>query len=165
MPGLLPLLEPVVGQLVVHPERVETTLTWALVGALVLGGIALLVVVAIVLGLRFARQQRELEHAERMRALELGHPPPGSQPAPPMSAGAMIGLWVPVAVFGLAFVASWRGGQGHEAWVAASIVGTAAVVCGTILALKQGPPAAQPPRPHGKPLVDPAAYEGLADRR
>jgi hypothetical protein len=137
---------------------------WALILGLSLAGIALVVLVPTILGLRHARRTRELEHAERMRALELGHPLPGSQPYPPRSPAVLIGAWVPIAAFGVAFIASQSGGGHHEAWVAASIVGTAAVICGSILAIKC-PVLADAAVPQGKPKVDPAAYEDLAERR
>jgi hypothetical protein len=134
--------------------------TWAVIAALVLAGISLLVLAPTVLGLRHARRQRELEHTERMRALELGHPLPGSEPTAQQSPGLLIGLWVPISALGIAFVA-----QQHEAWVAAGMVGVAGVICGTILAMKPTPHGASPAANHGKPLVDPAAYEDLAERR
>ena len=139
--------------------------TWAVISALGMGVLTILILVPTVLGLRFARRQRELEHAEKLRALELGHPLPGSEPPPKQSPGMMIGLWVPVCVFGIAFVATQSGRQQHEAWIAAAIVGTAGVICGTVLTLKAGE-AGTPTSGHaGKPMVDPAAYEELADRR
>lgn len=156
------------GQVVVEAGTVQQAVpAWALISGLALAGISLLVLVPTVLGLRFARRQRDLEHAERMRALELGHPLPGSEPTPGPTPAVMIGLWVPVSVFGIAFVTTQSSRQAqHEAWIAAAIAGTAAIICGTALALKQGPAngASSDPR-RGKPMVDPAAYEDLAERR
>jgi hypothetical protein len=134
--------------------------TWEVIAALVLAGISLLVVVPTVLGLRHARRQRELEHAERMRALELGHPLPGSEPSAQHSPALMIGLWVPISALGIAFVA-----QQHEAWIAAALVGVAGVVCGTVLAMRPATQNSLASSGHGKPRIDPSAYEDLAERR
>lgn len=147
----------------VTPGPIQSVPTWAVISALGMAGLTILVLVPTVLGLRFARRQRELVHAERMRALELGHPLPGSEPTPQQAPGMVIGLWVPVSVFGIAFVATQSGRPQHEAWIAAAIVGTASVICGTILALR-GNTQAGPIHP-GKPRVDPAAYDELAARR
>ena len=98
-----------------------------------LAGIALpVVLVPVILGIRYARHERELEHAERIRALELGRTLPKDEAwwtLPRISVA--IGAGVPAAVFFCAWQASLSQSDPTVSWVAASIVGLAAVVCGT----------------------------------
>ncbi|MFO0959567.1 MAG: hypothetical protein U0800_19385 [Isosphaeraceae bacterium] len=56
---------------------------------------------------------------------------------PGREAGAAIACLVPLGVFGFAWLAS-RERRSIEAWVTASVVGTTAVICGSILAIKAG---------------------------
>lgn len=140
--------------------------SFAAITGMVVAVISLLVLVPTYLALRHARRQREMEHAERLRALELGHPLPGSYPKPPSPAGVRIGLWVPLGVFGIAFIAAGPGQHSVGPWVAAAVVGTTAVVCGTVLTLIQrhDAPTTTTADPYAKPRIDPAAYEEIASR-
>jgi hypothetical protein len=101
-----------------------------------IAGIALpVVLVPVILGIKYARYERELEHAERIKALELGRTLPKDEPwwTLPRIAVA-IGAGVPVAVFFCAWQASVALGEPeHAAWIGASIVGLASVVCGSVL--------------------------------
>jgi uncharacterized membrane protein YuzA (DUF378 family) len=95
-----------------------------------------IVIVPVALGIKYARRERELEHAERMKALELGRTLPEDEPL--WSPGRLclaIGVGVPIGVFGFAWLASGRGGDQEEAlrWISAAIVGLAGVVCGSLL--------------------------------
>jgi hypothetical protein len=47
----------------------------------------------------------------------------------------MIACLVPISAFGFAWIAS-RPRRSVEAWVAAAVVGTTALICGSILAIK-----------------------------
>src|SRR4051812_41864052 len=101
-----------------------------------IAGIALpVVLVPIILGIRYARHEREMVHAERMKALELGRTLPGDESwwtLPRISVA--IGVGVPAAVFACAWRASQTLGDSHDPWIAAGAVGLAAVVCGASLA-------------------------------
>lgn len=96
-----------------------------------------IVIVPVILGIRYERQKRELEHAERMKALELGRTLPGDEPwlSPPKLCLAIGGV-VPIGVFLVAMLACQSLGYRDEIFVFAGLVGVTAVVCGTILTLK-----------------------------
>jgi hypothetical protein len=106
--------------------------------------VILLIVVAlpVVLSMRHAARDREFQHAERLKALEMGRSLPGDpmHPGSYRSAGMGIGVWVPIAALVLALAASITS-NGSEtavafAWVSAGSVGVTGVICGTILALR-----------------------------
>jgi hypothetical protein len=93
------------------------------------------ILVPIILGIRFKRYERELEHAERIKALELGRALPGDGSwwnLPRISVA--IGAGVPMAVFFCTWQASASLHDPEPAWVGAGIVGLAAVVSGSLLA-------------------------------
>ena len=113
------------------------------------------------LGLRQARYARELEHAERLKALECGELLPQDRGTNP---GVAIGVSVPCTAFGVALVASFFN-AGVYAWPAAGAVGVAAVICGTILALNPPPHRPGPPREaNSKPAFDPDAIDVVGRR-
>jgi len=78
---------------------------------------------------------RELEHAERMKALAVGRSLPQDEPwwSPPRICLA-IAAGVPASVFFVAFLASESLGFHEEIWLSAGIVGLAGVVSGSLLA-------------------------------
>ena len=79
-----------------------------------------IVIVPVALGIKYARRERELEHAERMKALELGRTLPQDEPL--WSPGRLclaIGVGVPIGVFGFAWLAS--GGEGIKRSVAVDL--------------------------------------------
>ena len=84
---------------------------------------------------RHARHLRELEHAERMKALAVGRSLPQDKPywSPPRLCLA-IAAGVPASVFFVAFLASESLGFHEEIWLSAGIVGLAGVVSGSLLA-------------------------------
>jgi hypothetical protein len=96
-----------------------------------------MIIVPVALGLKHAKLLRELEHAERMKALELGRTLPQDEPfwSPPKICVA-IGAGVPIGVFFCAFLASQMGGRHEEVWVMAGFVGIAGVISGSVLASK-----------------------------
>ncbi|RUL82339.1 hypothetical protein [Tautonia sociabilis] len=131
---------------------------------LILAAIAAVTVISlvpIVLGIRAQRHKQEMEHAERIRAIECGRPIPGEAGwwTPGRTAGT-IGVGVPAAVFGIAFVASSADSSAAPfIWPSAGAVGVAAVICGTVLAARTPAPRPTPPDPRAKPDVDPDAYD------
>jgi hypothetical protein len=124
-------------------------------------------------GLRQERQKREMAHAERLRAMELGLPDPGSVSwwTPPRLAAA-IGVFVPLGCATLATFATVETTSPvfpFVIWPAAGAVGIAGVIGGTVLASRLGGPDAHPSaaplRDAAKPLWgDPDAYD-VAGRR
>jgi hypothetical protein len=148
----------------------------------VAGFIALVVLVfgatfiPIIFGLFFARRKRELDHAERMRALELGMPSAlASGIDPERSMAYQIAFWVgagvPIGVFGCAWLASQAVGYHEAMWLAAGMVGLGSVISGTILAgtVFQAAAAASSRQRSdslggGKPFVGEDAYDVVSAR-
>jgi hypothetical protein len=126
-----------------------------------------LVLVPTILILRHIGRKREWEHLERMKALELGMPVPGSESGRAKVCIA-IGAGVPLGALLLAWVASLDGNYGENHWEAAMTVGGLGVVCGSVLAARLFPSRNRQPDasmgPEGKPVVDPDAYD-VAGRR
>src|SRR5438128_865185 len=120
--------------------------------------------------MRHARFERQLLHAERMKAMELGLPFPdtagngGDTESMPARPWTLIAVWVPIAVFGATL---W--GEvpipGVVRAVAAGI-GVTGIICGTILLLRlpastaavasQGIAGDKAPSP--KAMLDPDAF-------
>lgn len=134
--------------------------------------VALLIPIVIVptaLGIRFARQSRELEHTERMRALELGRSLPGDpQGMTPSALAVKIGAYVPIASMGIAWLATRDGNTSLAPgiWTSCALVSAIAIVGGTILAFRaMGLPAQSYPSAHAeKPAFDPDAYDHVGTR-
>jgi hypothetical protein len=74
-----------------------------------------------------------MAHANPMRTLDPGSP--GSGVLPRQSPGTLIATLVPIGAFGFAWMAS-RSHRNIAAWVTAAVVGTTAVICGSIVAIK-----------------------------
>lgn len=128
-----------------------------------LAGIALpIVLVPTIMGMRQASRKREMQHAERMRALELGQPITGQSHW--AAAVAAIGAGVPLTSFIFTFLAYVNShNPPGEIWMAPTITSFFALVG----AVKLGALAFKPPKPqvadepayNGKPHYDPDAYE------
>lgn len=135
-----------------------------------LAALAIVVGLPVWLGIRYAWREREMEHTERMKAMELGLTLPKDQPwTTPGRLSAAIGAGVPIGAFFLAFIDSQGNHHSAEAaWVAAGFVGVAGVIAGTILATRLAAPGA-PSRQDGmvaKPdsAYDPEAYDVVSRR-
>ena len=134
----------------------------------------------IVLRFRRERRKRELDHIERMRALEVGRPYPGEKrinlaalppSAIPYMIAVAIGALVPVAVFGCALISTLIGGFHKDTWIAAGMVGLASVISGSILAgtvfqSSQSTGESENSRSifNSKPHVDEDAYDVVSSR-
>jgi hypothetical protein len=119
--------------------------------------------VPIIWGLKQARRNRELEHMERMKALEMGQPLLGAgknQPPPVAHTAVAIGTRVPIGVFGCAWLASMTVGYQETIWIMAGVVGLGAVICGTILAKQSVGWEMSAAKPH----VEEDAYDVVASR-
>jgi hypothetical protein len=98
------------------------------------------ILVPIILGIRNERYKRELEHAERIKALELGRTLSTADSwwtLPRISVA--IGAGVPAAVFFCAWQASQSLPDPEPPWIGAGIVGMAAVISGSVLAARSYP--------------------------
>lgn len=91
--------------------------------------------VAVYFGLRQEKLKRELEHKERMKALEMGRSLPGDSPwLSPLRVGFLIATVVPIGVFGLAFLTSRGIGFRTDIWQVTGVVSVFALACGSVVA-------------------------------
>jgi hypothetical protein len=132
--------------------------------------IPIIIVPTAIIG-KHARLARELEHTERMRALELGRTLPQDENwwSPPRICVA-IGVGVPIGVFLCAWLASQSGGPPELIWSMAGGVGITAVICGSLLAARhfrlraEAETGAHSAYQDGKPPVDADAYDVVGSR-
>ena len=128
-----------------------------------------IIIVPTVLGIKFTQRMRELEHQERMRALELGRTLPQDEPwSSPARISLSIGAGVPVGVFSLAWLTTQSIGYHEQIWMGATMTGIAGVICGSILAAKHFNHRAEAEilaaNPYAKPRVDADAFEMVGSR-
>jgi hypothetical protein len=125
---------------------------------------------AVYMGVRHERQKRELEHRERMTALEMGQTLPRDLPwLSPVRVGFLIALLVPTVAFLCAWLGTRAAGYHEEIWKAAALVGVSAVGCGSLLGgigLAQGQRKLQPAHTplNGKLQVEDDAYDVVSAR-
>jgi hypothetical protein len=133
--------------------------------------------IAVIGGLMFAavpiafhhqreKRKRELEHIERMRALELGRTLPQDVPwLSPTKIGALMGTIVPIGVFVPAWLATQLAGYHETIWVAAAMVGLAAVIGGSTLVVSSlKHEAGSSDADVTKPYVEEDAYDVVSSR-
>jgi hypothetical protein len=124
---------------------------------------------AVYLGIRNERLKRELEHKERMTALELGRTLPGEGPwLSPGRLGFLIAVVVPTIAFCFAWLASREVGYQEDVWKTAGLVGVMSVFCGSLLAgvglMRQGQLSQPVNTPASKPAVEEDAYDVVSAR-
>ncbi len=131
----------------------------------VIGGMAI-APLAIWSSTRISHRKRELEHMERMRAMELGRTLPQDEPRlSPTKIGALIAIAVPVASFISAATATSEAGYHEVVWLAAAMAGTAGVICGSILvfaAIRK--PTYSTASAVEKPYIEEDAYDVVSSR-
>lgn len=141
--------------------------------ALIISIVALLIPIVIVptaLGVRFAQRAREMEHAERMKALELGRTLPQDEPWwSPARISLAIGAGVPFGVFFCATMATGVAGYHEEVWMGTMAVALTSVISGSLLAGKHFAHQAQAEglfsTGHAKPrLEDADAFDVVGSR-
>ena len=148
--------------------------------ALVALFLCLLVALPIFLRFRGERRKRELEHIERMRAIEVGRTFPGESRfglsniphwVVPHVIALAVGVVVPLGVFLFAFLSSLFVGFQKEIWIAAAMVGLGAVIGGASLAgsaFQKMPPSDEAegagPAWTSKPHVEEDAYDVVSSR-
>lgn len=135
--------------------------------------------VGMILSLRHKAKTRELEHAEKMKALELGLPGVlGGSANWPAIVAIVIGAAMPASLFLFAWLASMTAHAGPEVWVTSMFVGGAGVIGGLrlgnrIMKEREAATAALAARQdearyasngHRKPSFDPDAYDAIAHR-
>ncbi len=112
---------------------------------------------------KHAAKLRDLEHAERMRALELGRfNPADGEWTTHGRIGAGIGVGVPIVAMIAAMVSSIEVGFHQEIWMFSGMVGTAAVIAGASLAAKSRPDFTG--EPVAKPVYEPDAFDVVGTR-
>jgi hypothetical protein len=118
------------------------------------------------LGLRHERWKRELEHKERMRALELGRALPGDESwLSPARIGLLIGGGAPLGIFLCATLATAAAGFQPDIWIASGIVSLAAVISGSSVAGYAASRGTSPlVRDAYKPPVEEDAYDVVSAR-
>lgn len=123
-----------------------------------------ILIVPTALAAKRAQRERELEHAERMKALQLGRTLPRDEPWwTPARLGLALGLGVPSSVFACAAVVTLATGYHSGIWLAAAVVGSAGVVWGSDLA-RRGPAEQAAPAHSAKPSVDEDAFDVVGAR-
>lgn len=133
--------------------------SFLVVGLVGLGILFVLFGLVVAMGVRHARRERELVHAERMKALEVGRTLPQDEPWwSPARVSVAIGAGVPIVTFGLAWLTSLLTRGPDLVWPAA-VVGVAGVVCGTVLALRLPVAPAVSRDSSAKPPPYPEDYE------
>jgi hypothetical protein len=135
-----------------------------------LAGIALpIILVPSILALRHQQRRREMEHLERMKALEMGHMPPMGHAWSSLAIAA-VGAGVPIAGFAFAWLANLGSRAQEGAWITAMFVGVAGIVGGVKLSKRLSAPLATDSAPpadvlaNGKPVEDPDAYDVVGRR-
>ena len=122
-----------------------------------------IVVVPTALAFKHAAKLRDLEHAEKMRALELGRFNPGDgEWTTNGRIGAGIGAGVPIVAMIVAMITSLDAGFHSEIWMFSGMVSIAAVISGSILAAKSRSTA--PDQPDAKPIYEPDAFDVVGSR-
>jgi hypothetical protein len=124
-----------------------------------------MIIVPTAMGIKHARYLREVEHKERMRAMELGRTLAEDESWSPMTVALIIGAGVPIVALGIAFNVSQRSGPSDVLWMAAGMIGVAGVICGSILAGMQFSKRDQPSAASvEKPAYDPDQFDVVGSR-
>jgi hypothetical protein len=124
-----------------------------------------IIIVPTALAFRHARFLRQVEHDERMRAMELGQTLAEDQSWTPGSIAMSIGAGVPIASMFIAFIAAGQGGS-EAIWMAAAMIGVAGVISGSVLAGMQFSKRDQSSTvtPEEKAAYDPDAFDVVGRR-
>jgi hypothetical protein len=139
--------------------------------ALVTICLCFMVVLPILLAFRESRRKLELDHAARIKAIELGRPLPSrdtSEDEPWTMAARLatgIGVVVPLGSLACALVASLALGFHQEMWIAGGMVALGGVICGGSLAgYIFSPDKGSSERVERKPYVEEDAFDVVGAR-
>ena len=119
-----------------------------------------------------AHRRKELEHLERIKAMEMGlTPQPTGLDWPAAAVCIAIGAGVPIGSFVVAWLASLTAQVPHAIWVAPVFVSLAAIGSARKLAYRIIDPKSGPKKkacvgstPTGKPAFDPDAFDVVGSR-
>jgi hypothetical protein len=123
-----------------------------------------MLLVGTILSLKHRAKQREMQHREQMRALELGLPPGGAAPSGAAFVCAAIGAGVPVAACFFATITTLVARDGDVAslvWPLAMLISMAALFAGFRLATRLFLGGAAPGHP--APSRHDLAAKGVSD--
>lgn len=127
-----------------------------------------MVLVPACLAIRAGRQKRELEHLERMKALEMGQPVhgAGTDRSSRTWAGAAVAIAVPAITFTMSFLANMNSRGQEYTWVVSGVVGTIGIFAGLRLAGVESAQSGRLPSPSRafKGTYDPDAYDVVSRR-
>jgi len=129
-----------------------------------------IILVPTIMGIKYAQKERELDHAERMKALELGRILPRDESWwSPARISVAFGVGVPIGVFLCAAKASVEpNAWSLVIWLSAGVVGLAGVVSGAFLAFHHFEHTANPHRDvdyaGSKPMVEADAFDVVGSR-
>ena len=133
-----------------------------------LAGMAIpVVLVPVILAIRQESKKREMEHLERMKALETGQPLPTRNAWPAAVVCTAIGAGVPICAFFFTWLTTVTTHVESDIWLAPTVVGFFSVVVGGRLAAKLLRPqqaTAVESSLSGKPTMDPDAYDVVGRR-
>ena len=130
----------------------------------IVGMLIPIVIVPTILAFKHARFLREIEHAEKMRAMELGISMEDPQHCWSMrSLAALIGGGVPLGALFLAYIANSHS-QNADVWGMASSVGITGLICGSILAARASKSESCSNQTNTKPVFDPESFESVSRR-
>jgi hypothetical protein len=131
----------------------------------IVGMLIPIIIVPTALGFKHARYLRQMEHDERMRAMELGQTLAEDQGWTPAQVAMTIGGVVPIAAMFIAYIAAPKSGESDTIWMAAAMIGVAGVICGSILAAQWfAKLGREMTAPAAKPEFDPDAYDVVGSR-
>ncbi|HEY2158672.1 MAG TPA: hypothetical protein VGH33_23780 [Isosphaeraceae bacterium] len=123
-----------------------------------------IIVAPTAMAFKHAAKLRDLEHVEKMRALELGRFNPGDgEWTTNGRIGAGIGAGVPIVSMIAAMVTTLEAGFHEEIWMATAMVGVAGVICGTLL-VGLSRSAAAKDQSDAKPVYEPDAFDVVGTR-
>ncbi len=133
-----------------------------------LAGMAIpVVIVPVILGIRQESRKREMDHIERMKALETGQPLPTRNAWPAAVVCTAIGAGVPIAAFLFTWLATVSTHVDSEIWFAPAVVSFFSIMTSGKLATKLLRPQQflDPDATlHAKPRMDPDAYDVVGRR-
>jgi hypothetical protein len=125
-----------------------------------------IIIVPTALGFKHARYLRQMDHEERMKAMELGQTLGEEHSWTPAGTAVTIGAGVPIAAMFIAFIAATKEGDNEALWAATALIGVAGVICGSVLAAMQFSKRERtaPFSTEEKSAFDPDAYDVVGRR-
>jgi hypothetical protein len=165
-------MQPLLAQVTFQTAHAQEHFAWGAFLMTALSAAVLLLLVFTVVALWHHGSERERDHIERMRMIEMGLPvPPHDRSAWPKAlVGVAIGAGVPLVAFTFTFFAfTARSDVADELWVAPGVVSGLSVIAASLLTAhlfrwRAVPDAATAGQKGRKPAMDPDAFDVAASR-